>query len=217
VQIEIYLNKLLMFYNGMKKRFFVILLITILLVIGCIQEQTKPEITEDVSGITKDFIGCENPADDEIKVCDLITDNTQLQQCKETSNIEWAFFCVAFSTKNSEACENIKENSYKYICKAYAEDNPLICDEINKETERDKCYLDLGMNFQNKELCDKIKDESKKAICLGVINLDLEKCFEYEEYKEICIQNIIEFSQGKISCDSLDEERREECSAILGE
>lgn len=188
----------------MKKGSLVFLFISVLIISGCAKQV-------DVNKL----VDCKNPInDDEIKACNLISANPKLQQCQNRI-VEEMFFCIALITKDSEVCRNIKGSKY-YLCRAYTEDNPEMCAEIKIEAERDRCYADLGMNLRNRDICNKVESEGKKTACFAVIDLDLEKCFYDEDTKEVCISNILEFSNSKVLCDDLDKERREECLMISG-
>ncbi len=197
------------------KNILYIALILIILTFGCAQKQVSIEKTTDTE--LNDSLNCENPQNEaEIKSCGLIGTDSKLQQCKQRSSMDFTFFCIALITEDAIICEDIEDVLYKHICKAIIKHDPLICEQLTLEQEIDMCFTDIGMNLDDRTTCNKIKDKNKKEVCLGVVDRDMEKCFEDDSYKSVCILNIIDFSDGNISCESLaDEQRSQECLTIL--
>ncbi|MEM4245364.1 MAG: hypothetical protein QW404_00635 [Candidatus Nanoarchaeia archaeon] len=180
----------------------------LLFIMGCVQQ---PKVIT-----VKKIIDCEKPKTEaEHQACSLVVENPNLKQCLNFENIADSFFCMALITKDHKICDKINGSKY-YLCRAYIDNNPLICDEIKINSEKDLCYADLGMNLRSEALCNKVVGESKKSVCFAVINFDIEKCFVDQELKSICVTNIIEFSEGKVSCDHLVGEKRLECLNVLG-
>lgn len=194
----------------MKKVLVVMGLLAFLVSLGCSQQVFFQQV--DYSNI----LDCNNQQNSvESRACSLISaDPDRLGQC-EGSYLEHAFFCIAFLKNDNKVCENIKTSAY-YLCRAYTENNPKLCDKNKADYARDDCYLDLGMNLRDKELCNKVLDEQKKGSCLAVTDLDLERCFDYEAGKYACVKNVLEFSNGKVSCDDLSGNRLDDCLEIAG-
>ncbi len=189
----------------------IVFLVLVLFIFGC---NLQPQRGLKQQAPVKEFLDCEKPKTSaEIKACSMIASNPKLQQCKDRE-INEVFFCIAILTKDSEVCENLKD-AY-YLCRAYTDDNPSMCDNMESQTGIDMCYADLGINLRSAELCNKVKSAAKRSSCLGAVNLDIDRCFDSNMTKRICVENVVEFSQGKVSCSKLTGEKLKECLNIIG-
>lgn len=200
----------------MKKWFW--LLFLFLFILGCnitpeseqtIQEQITPEqtITEQES-----VQACNDLEGDDKIACELAEDKPNLQQCLANNVTSYKFFCIALISKDPEICSYIKSSSKEAWCKAYVTKDASLCDSIQDEAERDECYIDIGINFKDKNICDKISDEKSKTSCIAATADNAELCLEgAEKYKVNCIVNIIESTGNTELCNSLSDEKKEEC------
>jgi len=147
-------------------------------------------------------------------MCRLVLGKPELQPCLNTNPLSYQLFCIALTSKNPGICNYIASDSRKNWCKAYITGNINLCEGITDEKKKDWCYTDLGMNFKNLTICDKITDLKSRTSCTAATTLNPKLCLEgTEEYKVMCITNIVESTGDKSICELLGE-RKEECSEV---
>ena len=181
----------------MNRKIFPTLLLCILLLSGCIQEQETNGQGNEGNAPDRQKEPCEGLTEDQCNYLDALEAMDQ-PACSAIQDENTYNACIIGTSSNQKAECGLLRGEAKDKCfsaRAIEENSPKACDEISESSVHDHCLFEILGTSLSMEVCTSMSQPENKDKCiamLAILEEDTALCNEIssQETKDYCVQKI---------------------------